>query len=175
MAVEKEIIKCESIFSDDSLHRYMLSKVWDKTLPQANVITIAPSQDYNISCDLTTNIIQNNIHLLGMGGFTLTNLISKIGADVKKLKNLNNLWDKKTDQYILSCAEKSDKIILAWGRFADTRKAYAQREMEVLHLLKGFKNKIYQITDGNDREFLHPLTPVIRQGFILKKFNYPQN
>lgn len=29
MAVEKEIIKCESIFSDDSLHRYMLSKVWD--------------------------------------------------------------------------------------------------------------------------------------------------
>lgn len=168
MPIESATIKCKSVFSDDSQHRYQMSKIWDKNLPLANIITIAPSECYNIACDLTTNIITNNLNLLGFGGYTMTNLISKIGIDIKKIKNTKDLWNNETDKHILSCAETADKIILAWGSFAHTRKVFADREKQVLGLLKPYQDKIYQITDGGDRKFLHPLTPTVRNGFVLK-------
>lgn len=171
MPIETATIKCKSIFSDDSQHRYQMSKVWDKSLPQANIITIAPSECHGVEADLTTNIITNNLHSLGFGGYTLTNLISKIGVDVKKIKSKKELWDNDTDKYILSCAEAADKIIVAWGSFAHTRKQFADREKQVLELLKPFQEKVYQITDGGKRTFLHPLTPAVRNGFVLEHLN----
>lgn len=170
MPIETATIKCKSIFSDDSQHRYQMSKVWDKSLPQANIITIAPSECHGVESDLTTNIITNNLHSLGFGGYTLTNLISKIGVDIKKITNKKDLWNNDTDKIILSCAEAADKIIVAWGSFAHTRKQFADREMQVLGLIKPYQDKIFQITDGADRQFLHPLTPCSRKAFILKPY-----
>ena len=37
-----------------------------------------------------------------------------------------------------------------------------------MNLIEPYKDKIFQITDGAKREFLHPLTPVVRKGWILK-------
>ncbi len=170
MPIEVATIKCKSIFSDDSQHRFQMSKVWDKNLPQANIITISPSECHNVVNDLTTNIITNNLHMLGFGGYTMTNLISKIGVDVKKIKNTKDLWNNETDKHILSCAESADKIIVAWGSFAHTRKQFADREKQVLELLKPIQDKVYQITDGADRQFLHPLTPCVRNSFILQSY-----
>lgn len=172
MATEKSIIKCESVFSDDSTHRYTMTKIWDKNLPLANVITIAPSEDYNISSDLTTTIICNNVYFLGMGGVIFTNLISKIGVDVKELKCTDDLWDTETDKYIIESAQKADKVIVAWGKFTVIRKTFADRETEVLSFLKPFEDKVYQITDGGKREFLHPLTPSVRKGFVLSPIKF---
>ena len=59
-----------------------------------------------------------------MGGFVLTNLISKIGADVKKMKSTKDLWNADTDKFIKETALKSDKIIIAWGKFTETRKVF---------------------------------------------------
>ncbi len=170
MPIEVATIKCKSIFSDDSQHRYQMSKVWDKNLPQANIITIAPSECHGVESDLTTNIITNNLHMLGFGGYTMTNLISKIGVDVKKIKNTKNLWNNETDTQLLSCVKSADKTIVAWGSFAKTRKQFADREKQVLELLKPYQDKVYQITDGTDRQFLHPLTPCVRNSFILKPY-----
>lgn len=172
MPIEVATIKCKSIFSDNSQHGFQMSKVWDKNLPQANIITISPSECHGVESDLTTNIITNNLHILGFGGYTMTNLISKIGVDVKKIKNTKDLWNNETDKYILSCAEAAEKTIVAWGSFAKTRKQFANREKQVLELLKPFQDKVYQITDGADRQFLHPLTPAIRNGFVLKPVKF---
>ena len=172
MPIEVANLKLKSIFSDDSQHRYQMSKIWDKNLPQANIITIAPSECHNVVNDLTTNIITNNLHMLDFGGYTMTNLISKIGVDIKKIKNTKDLWNNETDKHILSCAEAADKIIVAWGSFAHTRKQFADREKQVLELLKPFQDKVYQITDGADRNFLQPLTPAVRNGFVLKSVKF---
>lgn len=171
MPIEVATIKCKSIFSDDSQHRYEMSKVFNKDLPKANIITISPSENYNISSDLTSQIIQNNLFALGFGSISYTYLISKIGIEVKKVKNTKDLWNNETDKHILSCAEAADKIIVAWGSFAHTRKQFADREKQVLELLKPYQDKIYQITDGADRRFLHPLTPAVRNGFVIEHLN----
>lgn len=170
MPIEVITMKMKCVFSEDSSHRFLMKKIWNKELPQANIITIAPSECHNVVNDLTTNIITNNLHMLGFGGYTMTNLISKIGVDVKKIKNTKDLWNNETDKHILSCAEAADKIIVAWGSFAHTRKQFADREKQVLELLKPFQDKVYQITDGADRQFLHPLTPCVRNSFILKPY-----
>lgn len=170
MPIEVITMKMKCVFSEDSSHRFLMKKIWNKELPQANIITIAPSECHNVVNDLTTNIITNNLHMLGFGGYTMTNLISKIGVDVKKIKNTKDLWNNESDKHILSCAEAADKIIVAWGSFAHTRKQFANREKQVLELLKPFQDKIYQITDGADRQFLHPLTPCVRNSFILQPY-----
>lgn len=170
MSIEVITMKMKCVFSEDSSHRFLMKKIWNKELPQANIITIAPSECHNVVNDLTTNIITNNLHMLGFGGYTMTNLISKIGVDVKKIKNTKDLWNNETDKHILSCAEAADKIIVAWGSFAHTRKQFADREKQVLKLLKPFQDKVYQITDGADRQFLHPLTPCVRNSFILQPY-----
>lgn len=171
MPIEVAAMKMKCVFSEDSGHRFLMKKVWNKELPQANIITIAPSECHNVVSDLTTNIITNNLHLLGFGGYTMTNLISKIGIDVKRAKNnIKDLWNNETDKHILSCAEAADTIIIAWGSFAKTRKQFADREKQVFELLKPYQNKVYQITDGADRQFLHPLTPCVRNSFILTPY-----
>lgn len=170
MSIEVITMKMKCVFSENSSHRFLMKKIWNKELPQANIITIAPSECHNVVNDLTTNIITNNLHMLGFGGYTMTNLISKIGVDVKKIKNTKDLWNNESDKHILSCAEAADKIIVAWGSFAHTRKQFADREKQVLELLKPFQDKVYQITDGADRQFLHPLTPCVRNSFILKPY-----
>lgn len=169
MPIEVATMKMKCVFSEDSRHRFLMKKVWNKELPQANIITIAPSECHNIVSDLTTNIITNNLHLLGFGGYTMTNLISKIGIDVKKIKNTKDLWNNETNKHILSCAEAADSIIIAWGSFAHTKKQFTDREKQVLALLKPFQDKVQQITNG-DRQFLHPLTPCVRNSFILKPY-----
>lgn len=171
MPIEVANIKMRTVFSDNSEHRYEMSKVFDKDLPKANIITISPSINYNITSDLTSQIIQNNLFALGFGSISYTYLISKIGVDTKKIKNTKDLWNNETDKHILSCAEVADSIILAWGSFAHTRKQFAEREKEVLVLLKPYHDKIFQITDGGERKFLHPLTPAVRNGFVLEQMN----
>lgn len=173
MTTEKANIKCEAVFSDNSEHRFLLSKVWDKSKPIVNVITISPSRDYNIASDLTTQLINNNVYQLGnYGGFNLTNIISRVGLNVKGLKSTDNLYNEETDKYIIEAAEKSSAVIWAVGKFADTRKIFCERKQDVLELLKPFESKLFMITDSNGREFLHPLTPSVRQGWILKPLKH---
>ena len=169
---ERATIKCTATFSDNSEHRYSLTKVWDKSRPQALVISIAPSADFNVSMDLTTTLIENNLYSHCFGGFCLVNLISKIGVDVKKVKSTTDLWNKETDQEIIKQFQLADSIIIAWGSFANTRQKYKEREEEVINLIKPFSDKLYQITDGKGRSFLHPLTPAIRNSWILEKFSW---
>lgn len=171
MPIEVATIKCKSIFSDDSQHRYFLQKVWDKTKPLVNVITISPSEDYNVVSDLTTQLITNNVYKLGnYGGFILTNIISRVGLDVKKLKSTDKLWDSQTDKYIIEAAENSSAVIWAVGKLTQTRKIFSEREQEVIEILKenNCSDKLFMISDSNKREFLHPLTPSVRQGWIVK-------
>lgn len=171
MPIETATIKCKSVFSEDSLHRYSLQKIWDKSKPLVNVVSISPSEDYNVATDLTTQLITNNVYKLGnYGGFILTNIISRVGLDVKKLKSTDKLWDSQTDKYIIEAAENSSAVIWAVGKLTQTRKIFSKREEKVLDILResNCTDKLFMISDSNKREFLHPLTPSVRQGWILK-------
>ena len=172
MTNEKATIRCEAIFSDDKKYRYLLSKVWDKNRPIATVISISPSAFYNVTCDTTTMLIQNNLEALGCGGMELVNLISKVGVEAKRLKSLIDNVGQETDHYILESVKRTALTVFAWGRIAGMNKAFQAREAEVLKLLEPYMDKVQTISDCAGRENLHPLTPSIRNEWNLSLYQW---
>lgn len=167
MTNEKAIIRCEAIFSEDRAYRYLLSKVWDKNKPLATVISISPSGCYNVTCDTTTMLIQNNLEALGFGGMELVNLIARVGIDAKQCRRLIDEIGEENDSYILESVKRTAFTILAWGRISGTNKAFQKREAEVLKLLSPYMKKVQTICDCAGRENLHPLTPSVRNEWTL--------
>lgn len=170
MTTEKSIIRSEAVFSDNREYRYLLSKIWDKNKPLATVISISPSSLHNVSTDTTTMLIQNNLFALGYGGVELVNLISKINVEAKKLKNLADSIGELTDQSILESVQRTQTTILAWGRIASMNKVFQNREEDVLEILKPYQDRLQVIVDMTGREMLHPLTPSIRNNWILQPY-----
>ncbi|WKY44857.1 DUF1643 domain-containing protein [Eubacteriaceae bacterium ES2] len=175
MKSKKTVIKTEALFSDDENHRYNLRKEWDKALPTATVISISPSGLSNVSADLTTQLITNNIEALGFGSFELLNLYSKIDVDVKKMKDTTGLWDENTDICIKASCDKTfkdenGKIIFAWGKLTENNKKHGEREKQILSLLSIYFEKVYCIKDYGIRHFLHPLTPSVRNEWVLESW-----
>ena len=65
---------------------------------------------------------------------------------------------------------ESSKTILAWGKAVDNNARIEERAIDVINLLEKHHDKLYVISDG-ERTGLHPLTPCIRNKWILEKFN----
>lgn len=172
MTTEKSIIRSEAVFSDDREYRYLHSKIWDKSKPLATVISISPSSSYNVATDTTTMLIKNNLFALGYGGVELVNLISKVDVEAKKLKSLEDSIGELTDQSLMESVQRTQTTILAWGRIASMNKAFQNREEDILEILKPYQEKLQVIVDMTGREMLHPLTPSIRNNWILQPYSY---
>ena len=177
MKVERTTVKTEAVFSEDKQFRFLLYREWDKTKKHALILSISPSEHSGISSDLTTMLVQNNVHKLEeYGGFSLVNLISAVGVEAKKLKSIDGLIGDETDKYIVEGAKAADIIVLTYGRIAGINKAFTAREAEVLKLLEPYRDKLHYITDISGREGgLHPLTPAVRNAWLLQAYTPPVN
>ena len=176
MLNEKMTIKCESVFSDDHLHRYTWKRVWDKDKPVAAVLMLNPCQADNIITDTTTSLVVNNIaRLEAYGGVTVVNLFSRLTNKLNfRWNSDDDLNTSANDDYIRKAAEDCGVMILAWGKAADTNQRIAARAEHVVARLYDFKDKLMVISDGK-RSGLHPLTPSIRSQWILEPFCQPEN
>ena len=171
MITEKNTIKCEAIFNEDRTHRYLWRRVWDRGKPMVSVIMLNPSQADNIVTDTTTALVVNNVaKCKEFGGVDILNLYSKLTTKLKfneeSDKELNH---DENDAFIVKSVMESSKTILAWGKAADVNQRIEKRAIEVINLLEKHHDKLFVISDGI-RSGLHPLTPCIRNKWILEKF-----
>ena len=174
MITEKDTIKCESIFNDDRTHRYLWKRVWDKDKPLISVIMLNPSQADNIITDTTTYLVVNNVANLGeYGGVEVLNLYSKLTTKLRFSESDDELNCEENDSCILKSVESTSKTILAWGKAANTNVRIEERAIEVLNMIKEYKDKLYVLSDG-ERNGLHPLTPSIRSQWALEKCTIPE-
>ena len=90
MITDKLTLRTETVFSEDRSRRYLLRKEWDSKKPKATIIMTNPSAADLVAIDYTTLYILNNISKLNFGA-----------------------------EFILKSAEKSDKIIIAWGKIGE--------------------------------------------------------
>ena len=174
MLIEKDTIKCESIFNEERTHRNLCKRVWDKNKPLIAVLMLNPCHADNIMNDATTTYVVNNIaRLEKYGGVAIINLYSKLTVKLNfRWNDDTELNDSENDTYIVKMAEECETVILAWGKGADTHKRITARATSVLELLKPYKEKLMLISDG-ERDGLHPLTPSIRSKWELKPYTYP--
>ena len=77
----------------------------------------------------------------------------------------------ENDNYILTAAKESEAVIVAWGRAVDENKRIIGRVEQVMKLLEPFSEKLMCISHGENSGF-HPLTPCVRSGWTLVKYEY---
>lgn len=172
MITEKDTIKCEAVFNDDRTHRYLWKRVWDKDKPTISVIMLNPCLSDNIVTDTTTFLVVNNVAKLEeYGGVEILNLFSKLTPKLRFTDDSEtDCNDDENDDYIVKSVATNSKTILAWGKAANTNITIEERATKVINLLEPYKEKLYMISDGT-RTGLHPLTPCIRNEWILEKCN----
>lgn len=162
MINEKNSIQNECIYSDDKNHRYLLSRIWNKDKPIALFITKNAGMANGIYIELTNNIITNNLYKLGYGGYYAVNLYSAINQRDK-------MFDKTTDDIIKKYSKLANDVIIAWGTL--TTKSLQKRESDVLDILIKNSKKLLTVCDNTGHMNVHPLTPSVRQGFILTEYH----
>ncbi|MBP1574300.1 MAG: DUF1643 domain-containing protein [Oscillospiraceae bacterium] len=172
MITDKDVIKCESVFSDDRSHRFLWKRTWDKEKPSVAVVALNPAHADNILIDTTTALIVNNVaRLEHYGGVQIVNLFSQLTPKLNfRWNSPDELNDPQNDSYIMKAADECQLVILAWGKGADANVNIEKRAVEVVNKLQKYKDKLCVISDENGRNGLHPLTPSLRNGWILKPF-----
>lgn len=176
MLTEKLILKTETVFSDDRCNRYLLRKEWDAKKPKATIIMTNPSDADLITIDYTTLYILNNISKLDFGSVDIVNLSSKVTTKLNAKLDLEVEIEKENAEFILKSAEKSDKIIIAWGKIGENNQRVRMAQDNLLKLLEPFKNKLCCIAESEDGESgFHPLAPQIRFNWFLKDFIPPKH
>lgn len=169
MITERETIKCEAVFNDDHTHKFLLKRVWNKNKPLATVIMLNPCDADALLTDTTTYLVINNVaRLEEFGGVNIVNLYSIITTKLIFRWNPDDELNlQENDYYIKKAVEESSKVIIAWGRGVDSNKRLSERAMQVLNNLLECKANLFVISDG-DRSGLHPLTPSIRNLWVLE-------
>ena len=133
MKTETAVIKSKAIFSDNREHRLLLCKEWDRNKPKATIILINPNTADTLNVDTTTMLIINNLNQLGFGSVDIVNMYSKVSLKLYFLFNSDSdLLDSENDEIILKSAEKSDRIIIAWGSVGNNSQRVKDRQKSVL-------------------------------------------
>ena len=171
MITEKDTIKCEAVFSEDKAHRLLWKRVWNKDKPIACVISLNPALSDTIVTDTTTSLVVNNIAKLGeFGGVSIVNLFSLLTPKLHMQRARDiDINDLDNDNYIKKAAEEAAIIVLAWGKGAELNIRISNRAEQVLELLSKHQEKFRVISDG-ERKGIHPLTPTVRDQWILENF-----
>ena len=177
MKVERDVIKCETVFNDERTHRYLCKRVWDKDKPCIAVIMLNPCTSDNIITDTTTSLVINNVtRLEEYGGVHILNLYSMLTNKLCfRYNSDDDLSHKDNDAFIVKSAQECSRIVLAWGKTQDTNQRIAERAIQVINLLLPYEDKLYCISDGK-RNMIHPLTPSVRASWSLEKIDLtPKN
>lgn len=167
MLEEATVIRNKAIFSDDKKHRLLLHREWDNEKPSAMIIMINPNSADNLSMDMTTMLVVNNLNRLDFGSVDIVNLYTRITPKIHfRFYSDEDLLHTDNDTMILESAEKADKIIIGWGTVGKHNQRIRERENTVLEMLKPYKDKLFQIGENG----CHPLTPTVRNEWVLEPF-----
>lgn len=172
MLTEKLTMRTETVFSDDRLNRYLLRKEWDNKKPKATIIMTNPSAADLLTLDFTTLYILNNISRLDFGAVEIVNMTSRITTKLNVKEDLNAELEATNADFIFKSAEKSDVVIIAWGKLGENNKKVRQVVSSILTLLSPFKNKLRYIANEAGDYGFHPLAPQIRFQWVLKELAY---
>ena len=108
--------KRDAVFSDCTLYRYELTRIWDNSKPIVNFIGLNPSTADEIQDDPTMERCRGYAQRWGYGGFAMTNLFAYRATDPNDLFNFDG--DKigsQNDKFIKKWHNKAEKTIVAWG------------------------------------------------------------
>lgn len=146
-------MKLNAIFDNTGNYRYLLSRVWDTSLPSLLYVMLNPSTADETTEDQTSRQCIHFAKEFKFGSFEVVNLYSLISTNPKVLKTTQlDPIGPETDRYILDAAQKADQIILAWG----CNHFFGGRNEKVNEMLKSHGYDLYCLKKS---KYGHPRHP----------------
>ena len=158
----------QAVFNDDKDKRYLIKKIWDRSLPKLTIIMLAPSSASGITLDSTTSLVLNNSDRLGFGSVSIVNLFATLGDFT-----LNEAEDEDPEnmEAIIAACKDADVIIYSPGVGKNKIPVFQERSRQVLEALRPFEKKLKCLTSRSGRaRLLHPLCPAVRNWTLSELF-----
>ena len=131
-------------FSDDRLHRFELSRIWDETRGLAFFCGLNPSTAGKEEDDMTVAKGIGFAAIWGLGGTLHGNVHSLISTDPKRLRGSLDAVRPENDAALLAMAARARVVVLMWGAFKGFEESFAR----VAGLLAPFSPKCCGRTVG---------------------------
>ena len=150
----------QAVFSESGDKRFLLKKIWNKSLPKLTIIMLAPSSASGIALDSTTSLVLNNSDRLGFGSVSIVNLFATLGDFALSAAEDE---DPENLEAITNACAGADVIIFAPGVGKNKLQAFQDRSKQVLEALRPFEKKLKCLTNSSGKaRLLHPLCPAVR-------------
>ena len=115
-------------------YRYLLWREWDCQSPTVAFIMLNPSRADAEFNDPTITRCINFAQAWGYGRLEVVNLFAYRTAHPSLLKQAAKPVGSDNDQYVLTTAQHSEQVILAWGNHG----TWQQQDLHILQLLKNY-------------------------------------
>ena len=125
------MINSDAIFSEDKVHRYVLTREWDLDKPSIMIIALNPSIADEKIDDPTIRRCIGFARQWGFGKLFVANLFSFRATFPKDLFNSHNPVGNKNDYWLKKLAKDVDKVVLAYGN----RGKFKNRHNEILKII----------------------------------------
>ena len=124
--------EASATFSADRVHRYLLTRTWDASLPSVNFLMLNPSTADAFQLDPTNRRCVGFAQAWGYGSMVTTNIFAFRSTDPAGLRTAADAIGPENDDAILSAATSADLVIAAWGTHGELQgRGTAVREMLV--------------------------------------------
>ena len=122
--------EASATFSADRVHRYLLTRTWDASLPSVNFLMLNPSTADAFQLDPTNRRCVGFAQAWGYGSMVTTNIFAYRSTNPAGLRTAADAVGPENDDTILSAAKSADLVIAAWGTRGELQgRGTAVREM----------------------------------------------
>lgn len=142
-----------AVFSDDRRFRYRLWRVWDESLPMANLLMLNPSTADETKGDATVDRQCERVKRLGYGSLFVTNAYAFKATDPKELKRAGYPIGPENNEHIITVAKMARIVICGWGGHIQK-----SRSIAVLRMLRSVAKRVpHALSFTKSGEPGHPL------------------
>jgi hypothetical protein len=149
-----------AVMSPDHLYRYLLTRVWNTSLPKITFIGLNPS---TADADVDDATIRTEVAFAdrwGYGGLIKVNLFAYRATDPAEMKRqsnpiglLNERGENANNEHIFEAAAKAHRLVAAWGAHG----THMERDNTVLKLLTNRGFSLFCLGWNKDGTPKHPL------------------
>lgn len=108
-----------AVYSDCEAYRYLLTRVWDESLPRALFVMLNPSTATEVQNDPTVERCERRARTLGFGAFRVTNIFAFRATDPRLMRAQADPVGPENDAAIVQSLDwaggAQDRIVCAWG------------------------------------------------------------
>jgi hypothetical protein len=140
-------------YSNCTLYRYALTRVWDDTGKKVTFVMLNPSTATEVQNDPTVERCERRARALGFGAFRVVNIFAYRATDPKVMRAHPDPVGVENDATILVATKWAGRVICAWGSHG----AHLDRGSAVERVLRGTGRPLFQLGLTKAGQPKHPL------------------